>query len=478
MAFVSLQFLIFFVIVFILFYSVRGKYRVAVLFLASLFFIASFSPAFLVYALVFTTLNFIIGKSLSVLSGDKRRYIYYVGQLFNIGGLVFYKYINFLLENVNYSLNFFTDAQIPYLNILIPVGISYYTFQGISYLYLIFKAKDKPESNFWFFGLYMIFFPKLLAGPIERHRIFLLQLSKSLSFDYDRVVSGGRLVMWGMFKKVVVADTFAIILTKVYGNIDSFEGMPLLIVFFIQPAQIYFDFSGYTDMALGLGKIFGLNLTDNFNRPFMSRSVGEFWRRWHISLSLWFNDFVYNRLMLKHRKWGNNAVIYAIFVSFILIGLWHGAKWTFIFLGLMQVVALIYEFKTKRWRNSLKQRVNPVLLKWVSRIFVYLFFGFTLIFFFAHKLSDVWYFIQNMFTISDIYNTHYGFNIIRGEFFVAILFAMFIMTWDYIQEDLDSRKMLDLLSSNIVLRWGIYIVWLFLVVYFSKNEAHFVYMQF
>jgi D-alanyl-lipoteichoic acid acyltransferase DltB (MBOAT superfamily) len=480
MLFVSIPFLIFFIVVFIVFYAVNVKYRKAVLLISSIFYIYTFSVSFIFYVAAFTLINFYIGKKLNVQSGKKRKYLYYSGQIFNIGGLAFFKYINFIIENVNYPLRFMfgNGQEIPYLSIIAPIGISYYTFQGISYLYLIYKAKDKPETDIVHFSVYMVFFPKLLAGPIERHRQFLPQLKADLQFDYGRIVSGGRLAMWGMFKKIVVGDLFAIILTKVYGGIDKYEGIPLLIAFFIQPVQIYFDFSGYTDMALGMGRMFGIKLTDNFNRPFMARSVSEFWRRWHISLSSWFNDFVYNRLIIKHRKWGNNAVIYAIFVSFLLIGLWHGAKWTFVFLGLLQVVALIYEFKTRKRRAAIAKGLNAGFVKWFSRLSVYLFFCFTLIFFFAQDMTDVAYFLKNMFSVRNLSNTHFGFNVIRWEFFTAIIFAFLLMLWDVYKEDWNSDKIEKVLNNNTMVRWTIYLTWLLFIIYFSKNQTHFVYMQF
>jgi len=479
MTFISLEFLIFFIVLFVVFYSIKQKFRIGTLFVASLIFLSTYSLAFAFYTLLFALYNFYIGRGIYYFTGDRRKLTYYLGQILNIGGLVFFKYINFIIENVNYTLGFISQGnKLGYLDVLIPVGISYYTFQGISYLYLIYKAKDKPESNFIHLSLFMMFFPKLLAGPIERHRRFLPQLKQKIEFDYDRIVEGGRLVMWGVFKKVVVADQFSIILNKFYLDMEYFSGVSFILVFMMQPVQIYFDFSGYTDMAIGLGKIFGINLSENFNRPFMARSVGEFWRRWHMSLSLWFNDFIYNRLIIKHRKWGTRAVYYAILVSFTLIGLWHGAKWTYVFLGWMQVAALIYEFRTHKYRKKISYIFNPVLLKWLSRIIVYLFFGFSLTFFFADNISDVWYFYRHLFVIRNFSNFHLGFNIIRGEFYLAVFFSIIIMFWDVIREDWNSEVVINIFNNNIFIRWILYFLWLLFVVYLSKNETIFIYMGF
>lgn len=315
----SFEFILFSLLLFIVFYTVKTKYRTAVLLLGSIGYVSFLSIAFLVYVFLFILNNYWVGLKLSTSNEPQKKYLLLFGQALNLGGLIFYKYINFFIENLNLGLGLFNELQISSLHYIIPIGISYYTFQGISYLYLIYKAGDKPESNFINFALYMIYFPKLVAGPIERHRKFLPQLKGKLEFDYDRVVSGVRLITIGLFKKVVVGDTFFYIINRVYGNIDSFDGYGLIITLLIQPMQIYFDFSGYTDIAIGLSALFGIQLSQNFNAPFFATSVGDFWRRWHMSLSSWCNDFIYNRLMLKYRKWNNWAVIYAVFATFIII---------------------------------------------------------------------------------------------------------------------------------------------------------------
>ena len=477
MLFTSLEFLVFFLVVFITFFSVPLRFRLLVLLGASLCFIGVASPVFLIYSVLFVLANYSIGRAIGNKSLKYRQQIYYLGQVFNIGGLVFYKYINFIVENINTGLNLFTPVEIPYLTIIIPLGISYYTFQGISYLYLIFKANDKPETDLASLALYMLFFPKIMAGPIERHRIFLPQLRKNLVFDYDRVVEGGRLVLWGMFKKVVVGDTFAIILNKVYGNVEAFPGQALILTFLIQPVQIYCDFSGYTDMAIGFAKIFGINLSPNFNRPFFARSVSEFWRRWHISLSSWCNEFIYNRLLIKHRKWGNWAVVYAIFGCFMIIGVWHGANWTFVMLGIIQVFALTYEFFTRKWRSQLFQRIPVSVGKWISITVVYLFVCLFLIFFFAKDLSDAFYFLSAMPDVKNITNFTMGFNLNRMEFYIACFAAVLVFIYEFFAE-IKQDLFITILVKNSVVRWCLYIIWVFMVVYFSKNQSNFVYMMF
>ncbi|WP_158275702.1 MBOAT family O-acyltransferase [Marinilabilia rubra] len=441
---------------------------------------ASFSITFLVYAGVFTLVNYFVALYVEKEPGSRnRKFVYLAGQTFNIGGLVFFKYLNFIVENL-FLLIGIEQANLGALgNIVLPLGISYYTFQSISYLYLVYKSIDPAEKRFLNVALYTVFFPKIIAGPIARHRSFFLQL-KSLpwAFDYQRVMDGARLFMWGMFKKIIIGDTLGVIVTKVYGNIEAYQGMSLVIVFIIQPLQLYFDFSGYTDMALGLSRIFGIKLIDNFRRPFMAQTVSDFWRRWHISLSSWCNDFIYNRLLLKHRKWGKGAAIYAVFITFLVIGIWHGADWTFVILGVLQGIALTYEFLSKRRRTGWSKSVPPFLYKWGSRVFVYFFFSISLVFFFSQNLSDAVHFFRYMPQVSDILNTSYGFNIVHWELGMALILAILCLLIETIYED----EKIDLLNWFTNLRrgykWSFYFMWLFLVVFFSKNQLIFVYAEF
>lgn len=480
MFFSSLEFLIFFIVLFWLFFSLPLKTRLPLLVLSSIVFIALFSAAFLIYASIFIVVNYFVANYVAKApSGRVRKGVYLTGQVFNIGGLVVYKYLGFILGNISFLTGLeFLDSTV-FKDIILPLGISYYTFQGISYLYLVYKAGDQPENNFMNFSLYVLFFPKIIAGPIERHRYFLPQLQeKSFKFDYNRVVSGVRLVMWGMFKKIVVGDTMGIVVNKVYDNVDLYQGVPLIIVFLIQPLQIYFDFSGYTDMAMGFARIFGIELTNNFRRPFMSQTVGEFWRRWHISLSAWCNDFIFNRLMLKHRQWGKKAVIYAIFMTFIVIGVWHGANWTFVVLGVLQGIALTYEFYSRKRRIQWRRRYSRRYYRWFSRSIVYLFFSLSLVLFFSHNMGDSIHFFGNLLNIHDIFNTNFGFNVVRWEFFFAMVMAAFVLFVERLLEDRRFSMLLWFFQQRTFYRWMVYFFWMFVVVYFSKNQAYFVYAEF
>jgi D-alanyl-lipoteichoic acid acyltransferase DltB (MBOAT superfamily) len=342
----------------------------------------------------------------------------------------------------------------------------------------VFKANDKPETNIVSMSLYMLFFPKILAGPIERHRLFLPQLKKPLVFDYEGVVEGGRLVLWGLFKKVVIGDTFAIMLNKVHGNLDAINGQVLLVAFLAHPIQLYFDFSGYTDIAIGLARIFGIKLSPNFNRPFLARTIGDFWRRWHISLSSWCNDFIYNRLLIKHRKWGEKAAFYSIFVCFMIIGIWHGAKWTYVVVGAFQVLALSYEFLTRKWRSTLTNKYPKALVVTASRLIVYIYVSLFLTFFFAIDVNSGFTFLYKMVSSGNLADfTLGGIYYVPEEFIIALVFAILILINEYFQE-VRSYDILKLDKIPVYWRWSIYLSALFLISYFSKNESVFVYKGF
>ncbi len=466
----------FFAIVFIFFFTIKLRYRKIVLLASSLMFLSSFSPVFLLYAVLFGLINYYAGIGIACLTGRPRKLIYFSGQIFNIGGLLLFKYIDFFIENSNLIVFSHWNYEMPHLSLIIPLGISYYTFQGISYLYLIHKAKDTPESSLIIFFIYMLFWPKVLAGPIERHRSFLPQLRVDISFDAKRVKEGARMFMWGILKKVVVGDTFGFIIGQIYSDVDGFQGGPLVFALLLQPMQLYCDFSGYTDMAIGVSKIFGINLTDNFKQPFFSKSLGEFWRCWHISLSSWCNDFFYNRLLLKYRRFGNVAATYAIFVTFLMIGIWHGDKFTFIILGVIQAIVINLEFYLKVFKKkyNLKNRLLPA---WIKYIWIYFVFSASLVFFFSNNVADSLLFFNNLF--KDLNNFQIaGFDINDVDFFIAFLLCFLVLYIDYCKINNKKKILGALRRRGIIFQYFSYLFLIGLVIYFGKYKMAFVYMGF
>ena len=283
-------------------------------------------------------------------------------------------------------------------------------------------------------------------------------------------------MLWGAFKKMVIADRLSMLINGVYSDVGQLSGNPLLITFLLQPLHLYCDFSGYTDIALGIGRAFGFKLTDNFNRPFFSTSVTMFWRRWHISLSNWCNEYIFKRLSFKLRKWGIWASVFSVFVTFLVIGIWHGPGWKFIFLGLLQGIAINYEFFTKRTRLQIAQKLPPQVVLYTSYVLTYLFVCLTLTFFNAASLADAFQFLSNMFTNISLTK----FNVIFIPFFdkiIAFLSLAFLIFIEYRQEH--GKNIFD--EVNVWPKWVRLILYypiIILIIYFGSPHKDFVYMQF
>ncbi|NOU18145.1 MAG: MBOAT family protein [Bacteroidales bacterium] len=312
--------------------------------------------------------------------------------------MVFFKYLSFIITGLLSFFNFFGFSNNFHTNnILIPIGISYYTFQGIGYILQVYREHEKAERNIFIFSNYFLFFPKFLSGPIELSKTFIPQLKSVQNFKWENIQEGVQLILWGAFKKLVIADRLYVIINSAYPNIGQYSGNTLFVTFLLQPLLLYCNFSGYTDIALGVGRTFGFKLTDNFNRPFFSPSVTQFWRRWHISLSNWCNEFIFKRLSFKMRKWGSWSGFFAVFITFLVIGIWHGASWKFVVLGLLQGIAINYEFFTKKYRLQIASKFPSYLVTSFSCLATYLFFCLSLTFFYANSLSDALYFISKLF---------------------------------------------------------------------------------
>lgn len=336
-------------------------------------------------------------------SKQRKKAFFYLSLLVNLSVLIFFKYWNFLIENL---FEFFgwlhlnNSVSAPFLDIALPIGLSFYIFQTIGYITDIKRGSIQAETNFYRFTLFTIYFPKLLVGPIERANHFLPQLKRKISFDKENITEGAKRIAWGLFKKLVVADRIAIYHSKVMSTLDHQSGGTILLACVLYTFEIYADFSGYTDIALGTARMFGFNLMENFKRPLLAKNVSEFWRRWHISLSSWVNDYIFNPMALKYRDWGQWGVFFALFVSFVVIGIWHGAAWTYVFFGVLQAIALIYETVTRRARKKISKKINLYLYHTISILLTFLFVTFSLIIFQSQTIPDAFKIIGRMFTNS------------------------------------------------------------------------------
>ncbi|HOZ46162.1 MAG TPA: MBOAT family O-acyltransferase [Candidatus Hydrogenedentes bacterium] len=395
MLFNSLQFVLFFPTVAFVHFALPPRYRWAWQLAASYFFYMCWEPGYAALILISTLVDYAAG----ILLGRTTRQATRRGCLFfslaaNLGLLFFFKYYNFFADSIRTALeDLGFECALPLSGFLLPVGISFYTFQTLSYTIEVYRGNQEPERHLGRFALYVAFFPQLVAGPIERAPRLLPQLRRWPSFDYDRVTDGLKLIFWGLFKKVVIADRLASFVTPIYQSPSAHSGLALSTATLFFAFQIYCDFSGYTDIAIGAARVFGVDLMDNFKRPYAARSIRDFWRRWHISLSTWFRDYVYIPLGGSHvtlRRWQVN-----ILVVFFLSGLWHGANWTFLAWGLLHGGYLLAGHTIEPVRARLAAAVHldrhDRLLQIIQTLSTFGLVCFAWIFFRANTLSDAVY---------------------------------------------------------------------------------------
>jgi alginate O-acetyltransferase complex protein AlgI len=480
MLLLSFGYLIFLLMVIVTYFVVSGRYKIYVLFFTSLVFIAWFSIGVAFFSLLFTIVNYFWGIALEKYKNKPalKNKLFWFAIAADISILALFKYFDVYLNEIN-SLFFDSGIYVenPYIKVMIPLGISYYTFQCLGYLIRIDRGSEKPEYEFAAFATYLLFFPKFLAGPVERSNHFFPQLKNLGDPDMNQIKPGLRLFLWGLFKKVVIADTLYVAVSKVYENVYQFSGLQLFTVLIIATIYIYCDFSGYTDMALGSAKLFGINLLDNFNRPFLSKNVSEFWRRWHISLSSWCNDFIYNPFIIKFRRFGNVAITTGIFLTFFIVGIWHGANLTFIILGLLQAIAIVYEFYTKKYRLKFASRFKKSTVNTISRIIVFFYMAFSMVFFFSNTVSDAGYFISHIFSNINFGSAQFNFISNQPQFFFALFCFLIIFIVEIFNEK--GRKILpSFLKQPIWLQWITYLTCLVLIYVFYAGIQSFYYMRF
>ncbi|WP_301928222.1 MBOAT family protein [Ferruginibacter sp.] len=398
----------FFLIVAVINYLLPVKYRYIWLLGASIYFYMFTSPIYILVAASIVLLTYYGGIEIEKQGDKKESFRLYVFTIIaNVAFLIFFKYTNFftsiVFDTINFSRQKLLHAGPPIANSLLvniaaPLGISYLTFQAIGYLIEIKRGNHPAEKKLGHLATFLLFFPKIIAGPVERAHHFLPQISETKKFEYSNVSTGLKLLVWGLFKKLVVADRLSIYVNAVLGNADHHNGLTLITGTIFYVFQMYADFSGYTDMALGLAKILGFDLVQNFNRPLFAKSVTEFWRKWHISLSTWFADYFYNPIAVAKRDWGSWGIVYAFFLTFVVLGFWHGANWTFIVFGALQGLALTIEFFTRKQRKYIRKKIPSLANSIAGILFTVGYFGFSLIFFRSTSLKEAFIIIKRIFT--------------------------------------------------------------------------------
>ncbi|MGB3469017.1 MAG: MBOAT family O-acyltransferase [Cyclobacteriaceae bacterium] len=365
MLFNSIDFAIFLPLIFILYWFVLKnslKLQNLLIVIASYIFYGWWDWRFLTLIVFSTLVDYAIGRRLKSEENDRRRLILlWTSILVNLGFLGFFKYYNFFLDNFVTAFSFFgRDISANSLDIILPVGISFYTFQTLSYTIDVYKRKLEPTENLIDFAAFVSFFPQLVAGPIERATHLLPQFYKPRTFDYYKAVDGMRQILWGLFKKIVIADNCAYFANQIFNNSTEMNGSTLMLGPLFFAFQIYGDFSGYSDIAIGTSRLFGFDLMQNFNFPYFSRDFAEYWRRWHISLSTWFRDYLY--IPLGGSKGGLSVKIRNTFIIFIVSGFWHGANWTYVIWGALNAVFFLPLLLTNSNRSNLETIAKGKLL--------------------------------------------------------------------------------------------------------------------
>jgi D-alanyl-lipoteichoic acid acyltransferase DltB (MBOAT superfamily) len=406
MLFNSLQFLVFFPVVTILYFVLPHHLRWALLLVASCYFYMALIPVYILVLFFLIGVDYIAGLAIERAEGLRRRSFLMLSLAANLGVLFFFKYFNFFNSNIDRLADVLGyDWPIGSLRIILPIGLSFHTFQSISYTIEVYLGRQKAERHLGIYALYVLFYPQLVAGPIERPQNLLHQLRGRHDFDYRRVAGGLKLMAWGLFKKVVIADRLAAAVNMVYDDPTAFTGAPLILATYYFAIQIYCDFSGYSDIAIGAAQVMGIRLMDNFNRPYGAESVADFWKRWHISLSTWFRDYLYIPLggnRVSRGRWFAN-----LFIVFLVSGLWHGAAWTYVVWGALHGLYLIASIVTAPLRHRLIRALGfdrfPRLLHLIRVAVTFNLVSFAWIFFRARRLSNASYIVGHLFRFRDEY---------------------------------------------------------------------------
>jgi alginate O-acetyltransferase complex protein AlgI len=481
MLFNSLAFFLFFPIVTVIYFVLPHRVRWIHLLLASCVFYMAFIPVYILILFFTIIIDYVVGILIENATGKKRKWFLVLSLVSNIGVLAVFKYYNFFIGNLN-GLFAGSDNPLPLLNIVLPIGLSFHTFQAMSYTIEVYRGHHKAERHFGIYALYVMFYPQLVAGPIERPQNLLYQFYQHKTFDYDSVVNGLKLMMWGLFKKVVIADRLAVITDPIFKDPRHHTHMDILFAAFFFSFQIFCDFSGYSDIAIGAARVMGFRLMKNFDRPYSSRSVSEFWKRWHISLSTWFRDYLYISL-------GGNRVpvprwYFNIFFVFLVSGFWHGANWTFIVWGALHGFYMIFAAATLKIRARINNVTGITKTKWLydlSQVVVtFILVMLAWIFFRANNIGDALYMLQQApLAIADMYHGLAGDTTLetKKSWGMALAVIGILETVHLLQR---KKNILSLINGRpVYVRWMVYYAFIMAIVFLGVfDNRQFIYFQF
>ncbi|MBC7935641.1 MAG: MBOAT family protein [Rhizobacter sp.] len=489
MLFNSLSFTIFLPIVFFLYWFATQKNlktQNILLLVCSYFFYACWDYRFLFLLMFSTLLDYFTGLKMENASGKKNKKTWFwISVIINLGFLGVFKYYNFFIGSFADGLSLLgIESHFWTLNVILPVGISFYTFHGLSYVIDIYNDKIKAEKNFVDYALFVSFFPLLVAGPIERATHLLPQIKKQRTFNYTQAIDGLRQILWGLFKKIVIADSCAAYANIIFNNSAEYSGAMLVLGALFFTFQIYCDFSGYSDIALGTARLFGIELLRNFAFPYFSRDIAEFWRRWHISLSSWFRDYLY--IPLGGSKGGTWMKVRNTFIIFIVSGFWHGANWTFIIWGLLNAIYIMPSILFNTNRNNLDMvaqgKLFPTGKELLQMITTFSVTVIAWIFFRAESIAHALQYIADLFAgLFSVTAYREAFSYLSHEIgwiIPALLVFFIIIEWLGREQQYAIQKWGFSYSKTV--RWTFYYAILMLIFYFAGtgNEQEFIYFQF
>lgn len=491
MLFNSLHFILFFIIITFVYFSIPHKYRWVLLLAASYYFYMCWKIEYILLIIISTLIDYVAGLVIGTAKSSRTKKIFLcMSLLTNLGLLFAFKYFNFFNDSARMLFNKFNIFyNVPYFRVLLPVGISFYTFQTLSYTIDVYRGIKEPEKHPGLFALYVAFFPQLVAGPIERATRLLPQFTRKAEFSYQRAADGLKIMAWGFFKKVVIADRLAVFVNEVYNAPAGFGGISYMVATVFFGFQIFCDFSGYSDIAIGSAKILGFDLMQNFNRPYFSKSISEFWKRWHISLSTWFRDYLYislggNRVRTTARRYFN------VFAVFLISGLWHGANWTFIIWGALHGFYMIFSMMTRgireRMAGIVKLNAHPALRRIIQMSITLVLVFFSWIFFRANSLKDAFHIVTRMLpgfpeTTGSPFSYAFINKLLLGqppaEFIISVLAIIFMEAVHLFQR---KQSVIEALKrQSFLLRWAVYYLFIMGILFLGVFENQkFIYFQF
>lgn len=467
MLFNSLAYLLFLPTVVGIYYLLPHRFRWILLLTASHAFYAAWRIEYLLLIQLSTSVDYFAAIEMAKTQDRSRRKLLLALSLFvNLGLLFTFKYLDFAFDSINQLIAPLQWGELPIMDLLLPVGISFYTFQTLSYTIDVYQGRIKPERHFGIFAVYVSFFPQLVAGPIERAGRLIPQFWTKKRLKYATIVQGLRRILIGLFKKVVVADLLARYVDLVYGQPEAFGGTTVALATIFFTFQIYCDFSGYTDIAIGSAQLMGINLRENFNAPYLARNLGDFWRRWHMSLSTWFRDYVYFPL-------GGNRGAVAIMTVFLLSGLWHGANWTFVVWGGLHGGLLMLE----TWTGGFRKRMTKRYGEWWQWPITFILVCLLWLVFRAESMEHAWVLLNQMahgggwtFSELDVFGTGL-------DFLLCCVFVLGLAIFEILSHNKPVSRRLDELPAGF--RWALYYLMLFTLLIMGLNaQTPFLYFQF